>query len=404
LSVADKRILYEGSERGDNTVEFGWSESNVAYRNELRQFIDHEVPGWRDEPVHRRVITAAEKARVVDFTAKLAERGWLTPAWPREYGGLDQSAWEAVILSEEMWSVGEPRGSQYMSVNWVGPAIMMAGTEEQKREHLTRISKGQAFWCQGFSEPEAGSDLASLRTRAVREGEVDDGEYVVNGQKIWTSHTPSAEWLFLLVRTDPTVAKQQGISILLLPVDTPGVEIRTIPDIVGEGAFAEVFLTDVRVPTANRLGPENEGWPIVRRALQFERVGAARWERAALVLDLLAERAVKAGLLEDHDVARRFGEARAMVEASRWMVYRVVDERAKDVAGTATAYPARAAMVRAERAVAELALDVFGPEALVAETFEDSTYRQALTAGIAGGSYEIQLNLIATQVLGLPRS
>jgi alkylation response protein AidB-like acyl-CoA dehydrogenase len=210
--------------------------------------------------------------------------------------------------------------------------------------------------------------------------------------------------LFLLTRTDTTVAKQKGITILLLPVDTPGVEIRTIPDIVGEGAFAEVFLTDVRVPTANRLGRENEGWPIVRRALQFERVGAARWERASLVLDLLAEHAAKAGLLADSDVARRFGETKAVVEASRWMVYRVVDERAKEISGTATAYPARAAMVRAERAVAELALDVFGPEVLVDGTFEDSTYRQALTAGIAGGSYEIQLNLIASQVLGLPRS
>ncbi|MEU7813894.1 acyl-CoA dehydrogenase family protein [Pseudonocardia sp. NPDC049154] len=385
-------------------MEFGWSETEQKYRAELRAFIDAEVPGWRANPVHKRVITPEEKARVVDFTHKLAERGWLTPAWPKEYGGGEQSAWQSVILSEEMWSVGEPRGSQYMSVNWIGPAIMLAGTEEQKREHLSRISRGEAFWSQGFSEPEAGSDLASLRTRAVREGGEDDGEYVVNGQKIWTSHTPSAEWLFLLVRTDPDAAKQRGISILLLPIDTPGVEVRTIPDIVGEGAFAEIFFTDVRVPASARLGPENGGWPIVRRALQFERVGAARWERAALVLDLLAERAAKEGLLAGADVARRFGEARAFVEAARWMVYRVVDERAKEIEGTATAYPARAAMVRAERLVAELGLDVFGPEALVAETFEDSTYRQALTAGIAGGSYEIQLNLIAGQILGLPRS
>jgi alkylation response protein AidB-like acyl-CoA dehydrogenase len=384
-------------------MEFGWSETEQAYRADLRAFVDAEVPGWREHPVHKRVVTAEEKARVVDFTHKLAERGWLTPAWPAEYGGGEQSAWQSVILSEEMWSVGEPRGSQYMSVNWIGPAIMMAGTDEQRREHLPRISRGEAFWCQGFSEPEAGSDLAALRTRAIREGGLDDGEYVVDGQKIWTSHTPSAEWLFLLVRTDPQAPKQRGISILLLPLDTPGVEVRTIPDIVGEGAFAEIFFTDVRVPASARLGPENGGWPIVRRSLQFERVGAARWERAALVLDLLAERAAEEGRLADADVARRFGEARAVVEASRWMVYRVVDERAKDVRGTATAYPARAAMVRAERLVADLGLDVFGPAALVAETFEDSTYRQALTAGIAGGSYEIQLNLIAGQVLGLPR-
>jgi len=256
------------------------------------------------------------------------------------------------------------------------------------------------FWCQGFSEPEAGSDLASLKTRAVRDGD----DYVVNGQKIWTSHTPSAEWIFLLVRTDPDAPKNHGITILLVPLDTLGIEIWRIPDIVDEGAFAEVFLTDVRVPVSNRLGDENRGWSVVRQALQYERVGAARWERASLVLDLLARRAQMSGRLSDPDVARRLGEARAVVEASRWMAYSVADERAKQLSGTATAYPARAAMVRAERLVAELALDVFGPEALVEGSFLDDIYRSSLTAGVAGGTYEIQLNLIAGQLLGLPRS
>jgi len=381
-------------------MEFGWTESERAYRAALRDFIDHEVPGWRDTPVHRRVVTAEDKDRVKDFTAKLAARGWLTPSWPPEYGGEGQSAWQSVILSEEMWSVGEPRGSQYMNVNWIGPAIMMAGTEEQKQRFLPPISRGEVFWCQGFSEPEAGSDLASLRTRAVRDGD----QYVVNGQKIWTSHTPSAEWIFLLTRTDPDAPKNHGITILLIPLDTPGIEIRRIPDIVGEGAFAEVFLTDVRVPAANRLGEENRGWSVVRQALQYERVGAARWERASLVLDQLADRARACGLLSDPDVARRLGEARAVVEAARWMAYSVVDERAKQISGTATAYPARVAMVRAERLVADLALDVFGAEALIGESFLDDIYRSSLTAGVAGGTYEIQLNLIAGQVLGLPRS
>jgi len=381
-------------------MEFGWSDTEREYRAALRDFIDREAPGWREAPVHRRVITAEDKARVRDFTAKLAERGWLTPSWPAEYGGEGQSAWQAVILSEEMWSVGEPRGSQYMNVNWIGPAIMLAGTEEQKLRFLPPISRGEVFWCQGFSEPEAGSDLASLKTRAVRDGD----EYVVNGQKIWTSHTPSAEWIFLLVRTDPDAPKNRGITILLAPLDTPGIEVRRIPDIVGEGAFAEVFLTDVRVPAANRLGDENRGWSVVRQALQYERVGAARWERAGLVLDQLAHRAKESGRLSDPDVARRFGEARAVVEAARWMAYSVVDERARQVSGTATAYPARAAMVRAERAVADLALDVLGSAALVEGGFLDNIYRSSLTAGVAGGTYEIQLNLIAGQVLGLPRS
>jgi alkylation response protein AidB-like acyl-CoA dehydrogenase len=380
-------------------VEFGWSEAEQEYRRQLRTFLDAERPGWRDNPRHRRVISAEEKANVLDFTRKLAARKWLTPAWPVEYGGTGQTAWQGAILSEEMWSIGEPRGSQYMNVNWIGPAIMLAGTEDQKQRFLNPISRGEVFWAQGFSEPDAGSDLASLKTAAVRDGD----EYVVNGQKIWTSHTPSAEWIFVLVRTDPEAPKHKGISILLMPIDTPGIEVRKIPDIVGEGAFAEVFFTDVRVPIANRLGEENEGWDIVRQTLQYERVGAARWERATLVLDRLAALAGELGLLDDHDVARRFGEARAMVDAARWITYQVVDERAKRISGTATAYPARVAMVRAERAVAELGFDVLGGEALVEHSFADGAFRDAMTAGVAGGTYEVQLNLIAGLVLGLPR-
>ena len=380
-------------------MEFGWSDEEEAYRSELKDFLEVETPGWRDNPRSRRVLTADDKARVKDFTAKLAERGWLTPSWPEEYGGSGQNAWQGAILSEELWSIGEPRGSQYMNVNWIGPAIMLAGTEEQKQFHLNLISRGEVFWAQGFSEPNAGSDLASLRTRAVRDGD----EYVINGQKIWTSHTPSAEWLFLLVRTDPEAPKHKGISILLIPIDTPGIDVRIIPDIVGEGAFAEIFFTDARVPVSCRLGDENEGWSIVRSALQFERVGAARWERAALVLDHMAGEVKTAGLLDDPDIARRFGEARAVVEASRWAAYRVVDERDKGVTGTATAYPARVAMVRAERLVAELALDVLGGAALRADGYADNAFRNALTAGVAAGAYEIQLNLIAGLILGLPR-
>ena len=380
-------------------MEFGWSDAEERFRNELRTFLDEERPGWRDEPQRRAVVTPEQKAAVLDFTTKLAERGWLTPAWPEEYGGTGQTAWQGVILSEELWSIGEPRGSQYMNVNWIGPAIMLAGNDEQKAFFLNRISAGDIFWAQGFSEPGAGSDLASLRTAAVRDGD----EYVVNGQKIWTSHTPSAEWIFVLVRTDPDAERHHGISILLVPIDTPGIEVRPIPDIIGEGSFAEVFFTDVRVPVSSRLGDEGEGWGIVRQALAHERVGAARWERAALVLDVLAEIASGRGLLDDADVARRMGEARAMVEASRWMAYEVVDERAKDISGTATAYPARVAMVRAERAVAEVAMDVLGAEALVAGGVPDNAFRAAMTAGVAAGTYEIQLNLIAGQVLGLPR-
>ena len=211
-----------------------------------------------------------------------------------------------------MWARGEPRGAQYMNVNWIGPAIMHYGSEEQKQQHLTRISGGDVLWCQGFSEPEAGSDLVALRTLALRDGD----DYVVYGSKIWTSYANHAEFCFLLVRTDPESQRHRGISVLLMPMNLPGVEIREIPAVVGERYFHEVFLTDVRVPASCRLGPEGEGWSVVSYALQYERVGAARYARAALTLDRLAAHAKTRGWLDDPRVLERLGEVRAMVDAA----------------------------------------------------------------------------------------
>ena len=315
------------------------------------------------------------------------------------YGGADATAWRHIILSEEMWSRGEPRGPQYMNVNWIGPSIMAYGTDEQKREHLPRISRGDVLWCQGFSEPEAGSDLAALRTLAIREGDV----YVVNGSKIWTSYANHAEFCFLLVRTDPNSKRQRGVSVLLMPMDLPGIEIREIPSVVGERYFHEVFLSDVRVPVSCRLGPENEGWMIVSYALQYERVGAPRYARAAVTVDEIAEHAKQRGLLLDPTILEKLGEARALCEAARLLTYRVVDQRARNLPPTPDSNITRVAGTLADRAVAELALEVFGNEAMAYGSFADSNFRMAMTAGVAVGATEIQLNLIANRYLGLPR-
>jgi len=380
-------------------VEFGWTKEELDYRHQVRQFVDEHVPtDWRTEP-RQRHFARSERDKVTAFTHGLRDRGWLTPHWPAEYGGVDAPPWMHVILGEELWSIGEPRGPQYMSVNWIGPAIMGNGNEEQKKEHLSRISDGEAFWCQGFSEPDAGSDLASLKCRAVRDGD----EYVVNGQKIWTSHTQLAEWCFLLVRTDPDAEPHKGISILLVPLDTPGIEVRSIPNIAGESSFAEVFFTDVCVPVANRLGPENGGWDIVRNALTYERVGAPRWERATVILDAVAAWAKANGRYDDQDVRSGLGEAKAACEAARYLAYSVIDERAKGIPPTPQAYVARVSMVRAEKIVGELALTVMGEAALDGRSLAANTYVAALTAGVAAGTYEVQLNLVAGLVLKLPR-
>jgi alkylation response protein AidB-like acyl-CoA dehydrogenase len=250
-------------------MDFEWTDDDIAYRNDVRQFLAEKLPpGWRgydkyDLPRYKREARA--------FCMALAEKGWLTQSWPREYGGGDASPWRAAILSEELWPIGEPRGSQYMNANWIGPAIMFAGSPEQKHYHISRMAKGDVFWCQGFSEPDAGSDLPALRTRAVRDGD----HYIINGAKIWTSHVGIADYIFLLVRTDPDAPKREGISILLFPIATPGLDIRHIDGFVGEQSFHHLIFEDVRVPVSCRLGEENRGWPIVQRALSFERIGAA---------------------------------------------------------------------------------------------------------------------------------
>ena len=298
-----------------------------------------------------------------------------------------------------MWAHGEPRGSQYMNVNWIGPAIMQYGSDAQKALHLPRISRGDVLWCQGFSEPNAGSDLAALRTRARRDGEV----YVVNGQKIWTSYCNKADYCFLLVRSDPESKRNRGISVLLMPMDLPGVEVREIPSLVGERYFHEVFLADVRVPIECRLGPEHEGWGVVTYALAYERVGAARYAKAALVLDEIAAHARASSRLGDGAHQERLAEARALCEAARALAYRVIDLRAKGSPPSVDTNLARVAGTTADKVVGELALEVFGSEALVYESFAAANFRLSMTAGVAVGATEVQLNLIAARWLGLPK-
>jgi alkylation response protein AidB-like acyl-CoA dehydrogenase len=380
-------------------VEFGWSDEDRGFRQELAEFLAENLPDDREERSKDGPGSDVQARFSREFCPKLAERGWLTQNWPREYGGAAASAWRHIILGEEMWRVGEPRSSQYMNVNWVGPTIMRYGTEEQQREHLPPIARGEAFWCQGFSEPEAGSDLVSLRTQARRDGE----HYVVNGSKIWTSYVNHAQHCFLVVRTDPESKRHKGISVLLCPMDLPGIEVREIPSVVGERYFFEVFFTDVEVPVACRLGPENEGWDVVTYSLAYERVGAARYARAALTLDELARRAEERGLLDDPRILEKLGEARALCEASRLLTYRVIDLRERGLPPSADTNVARVAGTTAELAVANLALELFGPEALEYGHFAESHFRLAMTAGVAVGTTEVNLNLVASRFLDLPR-
>jgi len=384
-------------------LEFDWSQEDIEHRREIREFLQEELPDNWDEISQHGPGGDSQAAFSRLFCGRMAEKGWLTQHWPGEYGGHDCEPWRHSIVGEEMWAAGEPRGSQYMNVNWIGPAIMHFGSEEQKRYHLPRISTGDVLWCQGFSEPEAGSDLGALRTAAEKVGEGTDAYYVINGSKIWTSYCNHADFIFLLVRTDPQSSRTRGISVLLVPMNTPGIEVREIPSVVGERYFHEVFFTDVTVPASVLLGQEHKGWEVVTYALQFERIGAARYARAAVTLDHLAEVARERGLLDDPIIVDRLGEARALCEAARLLVYKVIDLRAKGRPPTADTQLARVLSTHCDNAIGRLALEVFGPESREYASFADTNFRLAMTAGVAVGATEVQLNLIASRFLELPR-
>ncbi|MFA5882918.1 MAG: acyl-CoA dehydrogenase family protein [Acidimicrobiia bacterium] len=379
-------------------MEFGWSDHEEAFRSRVEEALARCLPpDWSRSATSVGGSQASPESNAV--ARALAADGLLVCSWPPEFGGEGASRWEQLILAEVMWRHGEPRGPQYMNVNWIGPAIMQFGTEEQKRELLLPMARGGVIWCQGFSEPDAGSDLAALRTRADRDGD----DYVINGQKIWTSYAGDAQYCFLLARTDPEAARRRGISVLVVPMDTPGVEVRRIPSLVGGHAFHQVDFVDARVPTSVRLGEENEGWTIVRSALANERVGLPRYIRASLVLDGVAGWARERGLLTETWVQARLGEARAACEAARLLVYRAADDQAKGRGASAFAYVARVAVVDAERAVADASVDVMGAHGLVLGSLADGQMRNSMGGGIASGTYEVQLNLIASELLGLPR-
>lgn len=380
-------------------MEFAWSADDVTFRKAIRAFLESELDDrWQGPATHLGSPENVAFSR--EFCGALAERGWLTPHWPAEYGGSDASAWQHAVLGEELWSVGEPRGPQYMNVNWIGPSLMANGTPEQCERFLPAIAAGDVIWCQGFSEPDAGSDLASLRTRARRDADT----YVVNGHKIWTSYADVADYCYLLARTgrsddDP----RGGITVLLVPTDTPGFEVRSIPGVVGEHSFNEIFLTDVVVPIENRLGEAGSGWKVIREALSYERVGAPRWARAAHVLDQVARWALERGILDDPVVAEEIGYARAACEAGRLLSYKVIDERAHNRPPSPNANLARIAMVDAERQVAKVARLIMGSDALEYESMADHQQRKSMAAGVAAGTYEIQLNLISRMYLELPK-
>jgi alkylation response protein AidB-like acyl-CoA dehydrogenase len=379
-------------------MDFSWSPEQKAFRGRLIDFLATHLPrDWGRIARHgpgSRILTEF----AFDFCPKLAKEGFLVPHWPVQYGGEGAQPWMHFILGEELWAVGEPRGGQYMNVNWIGPTIIEYGTEDQKRKYLPEIAAGTVLWCQGFSEPSSGSDLASLRTRAELRGD----HYVINGSKIWTSYAALAQHCFLLARTGQEGKK--GISIFLISMASPGITVREIPSLVGEGDIHEVFFDDVVVPKDALLGAPGNAWNIVTFALANERVGIARYEFSRRALEMMVGRLKKRGGFGDPLVRAAAGQALAACDAARLLVYRQVDQRSRGLPPSAESSLARWAVITADNAVMNFALE-FLPDALSEP--DDSTvhahHERAIAVGIASGAAEIQLNIVAHHYLNLPR-
>jgi alkylation response protein AidB-like acyl-CoA dehydrogenase len=378
-------------------MEFAWTDEQEAFRAKLHAFLQANLPDdWEEFSKHGPASPdLTEFART--FCRKLAENDILFPHWPKEIGGADLGPWEQQILAEVMWEWGEPRGGQYMNVNWIGPTLVKYGTEEQKARYLPQIAKGEMLWCQGFSEPNSGSDLASLRTRAVLDGDT----YKVNGQKIWTSYAGLADTCFLLTRTSDD--RKRGITILLVPMDTPGITVRQIPSLIGEGDIHEVFFDDVEVPVTQRFGEEGQAWEIISYSLKNERLGIPRYQLARKALDRAVDLLKESDDFSRPDVRIEAARCAALCEAARTAIYAIVQKRVDGLAVGPESSSARFATVMAERAVSEFVVE-YVPEALAgASAYLQMHHQRGIVAGIASGAAEIQLNIIAGDVLGLPR-
>ncbi len=385
-------------------MDFDLTPEEEAFRDEVRAFLDENLPpeGERDAAFAR------------EWQRKVREKRWVGFSWPRDVGGGGGGIMQQVILKEEMARrKAPPLGTSFMGLAWVGPAIVQYGTEEQKHRFIPDILDGKVQWCTGYSEPDVGSDLASLRCRGVREGD----HYVVNGQKIWTSVAMWAQWIILLVRTDfDAASKHDGITCLLVAMDSPGITVRPIRNMEGGAIFAEVFFDGVRVPVENRLGEEGRGWQVTVSALAHERSSISEVASLARQLERIKELARatrRAGRLasEDPEIRTRIARVDTRIEAMRLNGMRFLTKQLRGEplgAETSVNKLLRAAL---EIELGELALEIEGSVGALAKGDPDAPdgghwQRMALSwpeVVIGGGTPNIQRNIIAERVLGLPK-
>jgi alkylation response protein AidB-like acyl-CoA dehydrogenase len=382
-------------------MDFDLGEQAGALRARLRALISEHIA---EDYLGAFTADPADLDVAQRFCKTLADEGLLTIAWPTEYGGGGGSVWDQTVVREEMWAHHEPRGAQYMGLNWVGPAIMAYGTEEQKQQHLSAIAAGEVIWCQGFSEPEAGSDLASLKTRATEDG---DG-WRIDGQKIWTSYAGMAQWCVLAARVGPG-ERHEGITMFLVPMDTPGITVRPIRSMLGHHHLNEVFFDDVWAGPEAVLGGIGEGWAVIRKALAHERVGIARYARCERLLSALGRELAPHWHQLPASLHAQWARALVQVRVARLLAYRTVHAQATGELPDVHASTARIAVTQCDQAVAEVlfqaleegALDA-GPDAPLHGAVEDH-WRYAQAATVASGTIEVQRMIVSKALLSNPQ-
>ncbi len=393
-------------------MDFQDTPEQAAWRDEVRTFIENERPreydpdkgmqggeerAPRDAPWYKR------------WQGKLSERGWIAPAWPKEYGGASLGVMEQFIMNEEFAEARVPPSSIGNGVSMLGPTIIAHGSDAQQEEHLGRMLRGEVVWCQGYSEPGSGSDLASLQTRAIRDGD----DYVINGQKIWTSGAHYSDWIFMLARTDPDAPKHRGISYFLLDMKTPGITVRPLVNMGNLHNFNEVFFEDVRVPAENIVGEVNRGWYVGATTLDFERssIGSAVAHRQTLERYLGYWREHEDAVSNPESVREALAERWIEAATAKMLSYRVIGMQAAGEIPNAEASIAKMFSTELSQRIARTAIKMLGTagqlnggENAPFEGRLGAAYVASPSATIAGGTSEIQRNIIATRGLGLPRA
>ncbi len=398
-------------------MDFSFTPQEEAFRDEVRAFLAEHNPNRGSKRAHGADLGESEDdiaslPKLLAWNQALYERGWVGFSWPKEVGGGGGGLIEQMILKEEAGKARAPMlGLSYMGLAWVGPAIIQYGTDEQKQRFVPKILRAEEHWCTGYSEPGAGSDLASLQCRAERDGD----EYVVNGQKIWTSLAMWAQWIILLVRTDFSASKHTGISCLLVPMKSEGLTVRPIKTMNGDTPFAEIFFDNVRVPVANRLGAEGQGWDVTKTALSHERSSIAEVTSLQRNLDDLFDLARRASVdgrkaTEDPGVRARLAHLDATIEAMRLNGLRFLTKQLRGEPVGAETSVNKLLRTKVEIEIGKLACDMQGsygelvkgsPEAIDGGRWQKHMLSWPSVV-IGGGTPNIQRNVIAERILGLP--